>query len=467
MTAFIIQSSVCLLLFWLAYEFWFRKETFYQWNRIYLLATPLLSMTLPFLSFDFMQAFASQTFVISLPEVVVGTANQTDVVLPTQPITFPWQEIWYAGMLFFSILLLFKFYTLRQIVKKGTRTQSGAYTLVELDNQYHAFSFWSFIVLGREIQGMDKAYILQHESIHLRQKHSLDLIFFELLRVVFWFNPLLWIYQKRLIELHEFYVDRIMHTRNEPLHYTFLLNQIFEVQNFSFANSFFNKSLIQKRLLMLRKNPSNKAKRIKFALLLPLVFGMLFYVSCQNEAKKLTVSEQLDELLLEIEKRDSGLTKEESKKLMDVVIKGIKIDPNGKSNTNRSTTMIEVLENIDTTVVSVPFAVIDKAPVFPGCENSSLEEGKNCFQQKMEAHIRENFQYPEAAQENNIQGRVYVQFTINEKGLVEEYRLRGPDPLLEAEAARIVKLLPKFEPGEQKGKPVKVPFSIPINFKLE
>jgi TonB family protein len=463
MTTYIIQSSACLLLFWLAYEFWFRKETFYQWNRIYLLVTPLLSMILPFLSFDFLQEMAPQTIVISLPEVVVGSGNETQAVLPIHNFIMPWQEIWFAGMLVFSMRLLFKFFKLKQILQKGKRTQWDAYTLVELDNRHDAFSFGSFIVLGKEIQGADKAYILQHESIHLRQKHSLDLIFFEVLRVVFWFNPLLWIYQKRLIELHEFYVDRIMHSQNEPLHYTFLLNQIFEVQNFAFTNSFFNKSLIQKRLLMLRKNPSGKAKRMKFALLLPLVFGMLFYVSCQNEAKKLTVSEQLDELLLEIEQRDSGLTKEETKKLMDVIVKGVKIDPNKKS----SSESVKLIESIDTNVLSVPFAVIDRAPVFPGCEGLELEEGKNCFQQKMEAHIRENFQYPMEAQENGIEGRVYVQFTINENGLVEEYRMRGPDPLLEEEAARIVKLLPKFEPGEQKGEPVKVPFSIPINFKLQ
>lgn len=116
--------------------------------------------------------------------------------------------------------------------------------------------------------------------------------------------------------------------------------------------------------------------------------------------------------------------------------------------------------------ISVPFAVIEKVPVFPGCEGGSEADRKACFQQKIMEHVQKNFQYPEIAREMNIEGKVFVQFLINNKGYVTDIKTRGPDRLLEQEAERIIASLPKMEPGNQRGKPVKVPYSIPITFKI-
>ena len=110
--------------------------------------------------------------------------------------------------------------------------------------------------------------------------------------------------------------------------------------------------------------------------------------------------------------------------------------------------------------ISVPFAVIEDVPVFPGCENA--KDKKACFQEMMQNHIRKNFRYPEIAQEMGVQGRVSVIFVIQKDGSIGNIRMRGPDKNLEAEARRIIEKLPKMTPGKQRGRPVKVPFSIPI-----
>ena len=122
----------------------------------------------------------------------------------------------------------------------------------------------------------------------------------------------------------------------------------------------------------------------------------------------------------------------------------------------------EVEEDID-----VPFAVIEDVPIFPGCERVKKSERRTCFQEKMNRHIRKNFRYPEIAQEMGIQGRVYVQFVIAKDGSITGVRMRGPDKNLEKEAARIIGKLPKMTPGKQRGRPVRVPFSIPITFRLQ
>ncbi len=115
--------------------------------------------------------------------------------------------------------------------------------------------------------------------------------------------------------------------------------------------------------------------------------------------------------------------------------------------------------------VDVPFAVIENVPVFPGCEKESNKRA--CFNKMMQKHISKNFRYPEIAQEMGVQGRVNIMFVIQKDGSIGNVRMRGPDKNLEKEAARIIAKLPKMTPGKQRGRAVRVPFSIPITFKLQ
>ena len=126
---------------------------------------------------------------------------------------------------------------------------------------------------------------------------------------------------------------------------------------------------------------------------------------------------------------------------------------------------IEVEEEFED--IDVPFAVIEDVPIFPGWESVAKSQRRNCFQDKMNNHIRRNFRYPEIAQEMGIQGRVYVNFVIDKDGSITNIRMRGPDKNLENEAQRIISRLPKMTPGKQRGRAVRVPFSIPITFRLQ
>lgn len=137
-------------------------------------------------------------------------------------------------------------------------------------------------------------------------------------------------------------------------------------------------------------------------------------------------------------------------------------------------TIVDAIMEVDDVVVeeieediSVPFSVIENVPIYPGCEKEKgNKKRKACFQKKIQEHIAEEFRYPEFAAEMGIQGRVYVQFIIDAKGRITSVRTRGPDLGLEEEGARIVSTLPQMTPGKQRGRAVKVPYSIPINFKL-
>jgi protein TonB len=126
---------------------------------------------------------------------------------------------------------------------------------------------------------------------------------------------------------------------------------------------------------------------------------------------------------------------------------------------------IEVEEEFED--IDGPFAVIEDVPIFPGCESVAKSQRRACFQEQMNKHIRRNFRYPEIAQEMGIQGRVYVNFIIAKDGSITNIRMRGPDKNLENEAQRIISRLPQMTPGKQRGRAVRVPFSIPITFRLQ
>ena len=127
--------------------------------------------------------------------------------------------------------------------------------------------------------------------------------------------------------------------------------------------------------------------------------------------------------------------------------------------------IVEVEEEFED--VDVPFAVIEDVPIYPGCERVAKSKRRDCFQEQINKHIRKNFRYPEIAQEMGIQGRVYINFVIDKDGSITSIRMRGPDKNLEKEAQRIIAKLPRMTPGKQRGRAVRVPFSIPITFRLQ
>ncbi|TVQ79698.1 MAG: energy transducer TonB [Flavobacteriales bacterium] len=115
------------------------------------------------------------------------------------------------------------------------------------------------------------------------------------------------------------------------------------------------------------------------------------------------------------------------------------------------------------------FAVVENKPVFPGCENERSEADREaCFQRMMSRHINNNFKFPEISRSMNSQGVIVVNFIIEKDGSISAVRvLRGVDEALDAEAIRVIKKLPKFEPAKQRGRPVRMSFNMPINARIQ
>tara|TARA_R110002051_G_scaffold235321_2_gene296766 strand:+ start:4128 stop:4829 length:702 start_codon:yes stop_codon:yes gene_type:complete len=229
-----------------------------------------------------------------------------------------------------------------------------------------------------------------------------------------------------------------------------------------------------------KKNPQkdlNKKSSMYFVFGLLLVLAMVYVaLEWKTFESDIYIDQAMNTKESEIVEDPVEKFKIEEPKAKPVLPQEIKIEENDTEVEETEIIAIEVdadtevLEASDLEVIDGPDEVevnwitIEEVPVFPGCEDE--KDKKACFNNMMQKHIRKNFRYPELAQEMGLQGRVSTQFIINKDGSIGTIRKRGPHELLEKEAARILSKLPKMTPGMQRGNAVKVPFSIPITFKL-
>lgn len=154
---------------------------------------------------------------------------------------------------------------------------------------------------------------------------------------------------------------------------------------------------------------------------------------------------------------------EDEEEVEETVIESTEVD--------QETEIVEVEEIVVDAVeedIEVPFAVIENVPVFPGCENGSNAKKKACMSEKIQKFVQRKFN-TELASDLGLSGRqrINVIFKIDKTGNITGVRSRAPHPGLEKEAARVINLLPKMKPGRQRGKPVTVPYSLPIVFQVQ
>lgn len=289
MLHYILQTIAFQVFFLIIYDVFLKNETFFNWNRVYLIATAFLSLILPFLKFDSIKAVVPEPMIIRLPEVIIGEIKNTEMdssllanseQISEQAFTFSWTTVWIIGMVIAALILIYKIFKITKMLNENPKRWQGNALIVFLANSTSAFSFFHYIFLGTNIEPKKKAHILEHELIHVKDKHSVDLLIFEILRLLFWFNPLIYLYQKQIATLHEFIADaKAVKYKGKAEYYQNLLSQVFETQQISFTNPFFYQSLIKKRILMLSKSKSKQIHLLKYALLIPIVLVMLMYTS--------------------------------------------------------------------------------------------------------------------------------------------------------------------------------------------
>ncbi|WP_271765785.1 M56 family metallopeptidase [Aquimarina algiphila] len=280
------------MLFLVIYDLLHKKDTFFNWNRLYLIITPTLSFILPFVKIESFKTTTSQIYASQVESVITisseSFASFSATEINQNPINW-WLVAYCIGAGISLLLLLFKLYKLKILKSVAVKTTFSKKKIAILPNSSQAFSFWNTIYLGDALNAEEKKQILLHEIVHIEQKHSIDQIFFEFLRVLFWWNPLIYVFQSRITVLHEYIADAAVIKAVDKRNYIEqLLNVAFQTQEITFVNQFFNQSLIKKRILMLQKSKSKTIAKFKYLLLIPLVIGILTYTACSEESDQST-----------------------------------------------------------------------------------------------------------------------------------------------------------------------------------
>ncbi len=420
---YLIRSSLIITIIYMAYQM-LRNDHNFTRNRIYLLSGLLLALMLPLFSFipsasvPLSGSIVLQPVIISSGKIGPVVGNHPDIF---RIILF----VWLSGLLLLLAKNAWQIMKLYRLARHSEITYMKGYKLLRTASEVSPFSFFRWIFMPQHLGEKETATILAHERAHADQYHSVDVLLMELICMLQWFNPAVWYYRHQLREVHEYLADRsLIHKGIEKAGYLELLFAMaLKVQPADITNSFCQIKL-KRRLKMITKSQSSRLSGAKFIILLPVLGLFIWMVSCNQSAKD-----------VDSDGADTSTVKKE-------------VAPADNNSGTQTPTVNDKSEN-------AVFTVVEEMPEYPGGT-----EAMNKF-------IAGNINYPQKAKENGVQGTVYVSFHIAEDGSVSNALImRGIGSGCDEEALRVVKMMPKWKPGKQKGKTVKVSFTLPVKFRL-
>lgn len=413
---YLLQSGISLTLLYGVYWIFLRKDTFFVVNRTFLVASVLFSLLFPLLQLKWIfPAEVTSTYYVVLDAVTVNATKIETTFGKNLTAMQVLLVVYLTGLAIFTIRFIFQLLQLAFLVYKNGISKHEGLRIVFIDSNYSPFSFFNLIFINRkEINQQNIKEIITHEQVHIRQNHSADLILLEIMTIVQWFNPFVWFYRTSLKSVHEFLADQgVLLKGYNPVNYqNLLIGQYMGIQVNDLTNNF-NHSLLKKRITMMTKSKSNYFAKLKVLLVTPVAFLLVVAFTVSPVVK--TVA-QVDKQTQKVEAKSQSPQDGDQNEL---------------------------------------FTVVENMPKFPGGEEARAK------------YFAENIKYPEAARKAGVQGTCYVTFVIEEDGSTSNVKvLRGIGGGCDEEAVRVIQSSPKWEPGTQRGKAVRVQFNMPVKFAL-
>jgi len=283
---YFLKASLFLIVFYAFYRLVLKNETWYRFNRFYLLATMALSALLPIISLP-ATGIPLPAVTFQLGEVNVSSSGQ---VVP-QPVQLSIEEVvmWFyiAIVMVFIFRLLYNVFRLIRIRKMSGRLTEATLNVFVNPDVPSSFSFFTWIFLDtKQTDDIRKNVILSHELAHIRQLHSLDLLIAEVFKAFFWFHPFSWLYHNSLQEVHEYLADRqVLRAGTRAAEYMGVLMQQIDLSHPLPISNHFNQSLLKRRFTMITKSKSGRLKAFRAGLLLPvLLFSCIFILNSMQNA---------------------------------------------------------------------------------------------------------------------------------------------------------------------------------------
>ncbi len=505
---YLAKVNAYWLLFYGCYWLLLRKHTFFHWNRIYLLGTLLIAFALPAIHF----AEPIKTFYV--PETVYQKATISVAVIAGEaPETGmnPW--IWIACIYIPVVLALsWNFISglvrLFAIVRRSETIGMGDYTLVMMPQSGpgksgSSFSFFRWLFLSPQDYRHNPDAIIRHEYEHIRQWHTVDILVIELLKICFWFNPILWLYKRSIETVHEYLADQPVPNRND--YASFLVAYALRSPDIAVANHFFNASLLKNRIEMIYRKRSSRWLLTRYALVLPVLACSMAISASRSPLPSISGIASTRDILVR-----GNVTDENKEPVADAIViiagttRGTTTDRNGwfeldnvPANSKLVVTHIayqpfeitveraqtEILIVMKKAINQITGPVVVGKPVSAGtvAPITSPRSGENSGMKVVEQlpefpggrealmqYLMQNLQYPETARKINVEAIALVSFTVDKNGKIRDAKsLKNIGYGIDNEALRVVNEMPKWNPAVQNGKPVEMEYTLEVNFKID
>ncbi|GAB2976810.1 hypothetical protein GCM10027049_09660 [Mucilaginibacter puniceus] len=278
---YLLEANIYLGVFYVAYCLFLNKETHYLLNRLYLVLSSIVSFVLPVLQLGILlpplpEPPTASYFVAQ--QVTNGPAPIAVPVQVTAPAFTLQDGLWYAylaGAIVCAVYLMIKLFSLYKLIRTNKVTVQDNYKVVYLKDSNTAFSFFNYLFIGTAAN--NERTILRHELVHIRQKHSADILFLEFLKIINWFNPLVYLLQNSLKTQHEYIADEqtVTHEADATSYSSFLVNNAYGLSGPAITHSFYNLNLLKNRIIMLHQQRSGNLARLKYLVAVPIGAALL------------------------------------------------------------------------------------------------------------------------------------------------------------------------------------------------
>lgn len=453
-----LKVNLLLVLLYGFYRLLFVRDTFFGLRRLTLLAMLAAAFVLPLVDIGWW--VEEHRSAVNLVEAY------QEVMLPTVVVTgdverFPWMRlftsVYIIGVVVLSVRVLVQLLAIFRLLVRAERREVMGREVCVLSDDTSPFSFFGWIFVNPDKHSAEQLEeIMIHEQTHARQWHSVDIVLMELCAIVCWWNPFVWL-MRREVRLNLEYLadDRVVSAGSERKTYQYHLLGLAYGKNVATISNNFNVLPLKLRIKMMNKKRTNRMTRAKYLLVPALAAALLVASNIESVAR--TWVRQMNEAPVLTEAAEvAGYALDDNGVMADGV-QPVELTTSELAATELTAPEETVVPEQEPIVPDDDdvFDVVEQMPSFPGGMEAMME------------FLRDNVKYPEDAHKQGIQGRVLVQFVVAKTGKVRDAKVaRGADPLLDAEALRVVQAMPDWTPGKQNGKVVNVNFTLPISFRL-
>jgi BlaR1 peptidase M56/Gram-negative bacterial TonB protein C-terminal len=506
MLTYSLQVSLCWLVFYSLYYSLLSRETFFRLNRIYLIISLLCGLIAPFGQI-FIEVEASSSTVMMLETfVVTASAFQRNLKADTEgwlSLSLVLQVIYGLGVGVMSLRFLIGLFKIFKLYKNGKKVQNEGFITVHTEGVHLPFSFFNYVFINENVlEKGDIPQIMEHEKAHVSQGHSYDVILLEVLKIIFWWNPVIYFYRHSLRNIHEYLADAaVLRWVEKPVYGRLLIKQSQSGPALALANHFIF-SQLKKRIIMMTRNRSQRASLLKYVIAFPLFTVLLTLFAIPNNeimAKTKDLSEKVNETVETTFPQNKSNKTVYSTKLAvksdtnipllneQLIVQDLKKDANlydGGLPLGQGTAQGSVLITLKDTSKDDILKEVDEVPEFKGGN------------QELFKWLGQNIKYPARARENGDEGTSYIGFVVEKDGSISNVNVKRTaakepsidtiqqvDPItykvttkivknirgedLDDEAIRVVATMPRWKPGKNKGEIVRVSYVLPIKFKLQ